>query len=459
MMSDFVGYAGLLASVFLLIWLALRGIDIIFAALLSAIVIILTNQLAFAESLLSGFALGKLGAFTFAGKFFLLFAAGAIFGRVMGDSGAAASVALALIRRMGAEKALIVTTLSCALLTYGGVVVFVVIFAMYPLGLQLLKEANIPKRLFCAALALGAGTFTLTALPGTPSIQNVISATALNTSLFAAPWLGMIGGITMFALGLWYLETQRRLAHDRAEGFEPGPRDQLIDVNAEPLPHWVLAVSPLVVVLGTIMLPRLFLAEGAAVTGSAAQLLEFANNQPVVWPSVALLLGSVQAALLFPRVRYRALLVMGRGTQDAILPLINTAAVIGFAGVVTQTQGFQTFLTLAIDSGLPPLLSVFGSISLISAITGSASGGLQIFMQTLGPQYLEMGLEPEVLHRVATIASGGFDSLPHCGAVVAMLTITQLTHKQAYRDVGVITVVIPVIATLVTIGAASLGIR
>lgn len=458
-MSDFVGYAGLLASVFLLIWLALRGIDIIFAALLSAIVIILTNQLAFAESLLSGFALGKLGAFTFAGKFFLLFAAGAIFGRVMGDSGAAASVALALIRRMGAEKALIVTTLSCALLTYGGVVVFVVIFAMYPLGLQLLKEANIPKRLFCAALALGAGTFTLTALPGTPSIQNVISATALNTSLFAAPWLGMIGGITMFALGLWYLETQRRMAHDRAEGFEPGPRDQLIDVNAEPLPHWVLAVSPLVVVLGTIMLPRLFLAAGAAVTGSAAELLEFANNQPVVWPSIALLLGSVQAALLFPRVRYRALLVMGRGTQDAILPLINTAAVIGFAGVVTQTQGFQTFLTLAIDSGLPPLLSVFGSISLISAITGSASGGLQIFMQTLGPQYLEMGLEPEVLHRVATIASGGFDSLPHCGAVVAMLTITQLTHKQAYRDVGVITVVIPVIATLVTIGAASLGIR
>jgi len=458
-MSDFVGYAGLLASVFLLIWLALRGIDIIFAALVSAIVIILTNQLAFAESLLSGFALGKLGAFTFAGKFFLLFAAGAIFGRVMGDSGAAASVALALIRRMGAEKALIVTTLSCALLTYGGVVVFVVIFAMYPLGLQLLKEADIPKRLFCAALALGAGTFTLTALPGTPSIQNVISATALNTSLFAAPWLGMIGGITMFAVGLWYLETQRRLAHDRAEGFEPGPRDQLIDVNAEPLPHWALALSPLVVVLGTIMLPRLFLAADVAGTGSAAQLLEFANNQPVVWPSIALLLGSVQAVLLFPRVRYRALLVMGQGTQDAILPLINTSAVIGFAGVVTQTQGFQTFLTLAVDSGLPPLLSVFGSISLISAITGSASGGLQIFMQTLGPQYLEMGLEPEVLHRVATIASGGFDSLPHCGAVVAMLTITQLTHKQAYRDVGMITVVIPVIATLVTIGAASLGIR
>ena len=459
MASDFVGYFGLLASVFLLIWLALRGVDIVFAALLSAVVIIATNQLPLANALLDGFTLGKLGAFTFAGKFFLLFTAGAIFGRVMGDSGAAASVAAALINRMGAERALTVTTLACALLTYGGVVVFVVIFAMYPLGLQLLKEANIPKRLFCAALALGAGTFTLTALPGTPSIQNVISATALNTSLFAAPWLGIIGGMTMFSLGLWYLERQRRQAAQNGEGFEPGPRDQLIDTDIRALPHWLLALFPLAVVLSIIMLPRALVAANVAVEGSFGEALAFANSQPVLWPSIALAIGSTLAVSLFSRVRSSALNVMGQGTQDAILPLINTAAVIGFAGVVTQTAGFKAFLGLAVGSGLPPLLSVFGSISLISAITGSASGGLQIFMQTLAPTYLEMGVEPDVLHRIATIASGGFDSLPHCGAVVAMLTITQLTHKQAYRDVGVITVLIPVVATMVTIAAAALGVR
>ena len=458
-MSDFIGYAGLVASVFLLIWLALRGVDIVFAALLSAIVIIASNQLPVADALLTGFTLGKLGAFTFAGKFFLLFTAGAIFGRLMGDSGAAASIAMALIKRMGAERALLVTTLACALLTYGGVVVFVVIFAMYPLGLQLLKEADIPKRLFCAALALGAGTFTLTALPGTPSIQNVISATALGTSLFAAPWLGIIGGLTMFSLGLWYLEHQRKTAALNGEGFEPGPRDQLIDTQTGSLPHWLLALSPLVIVLFIIMLPRALVAANITVVGDIGEILAFANSQPVIWPSIALAVGSTLAALLFSRVRHAALRVMGQGTQDAILPLINTAAVIGFAGVVTQTSGFKAFLTIAVDSGLPPLLSVFGSISLISAITGSASGGLQIFMQTLAPQYVAMGIEPDVLHRVATIASGGFDSLPHCGAVVAMLTITQLTHKQAYRDVGVITVLIPVLATLITIGAAAAGVR
>jgi H+/gluconate symporter-like permease len=147
---------------------------------------------------------------------------------------------------------------------------------------------------------------------------------------------------------------------------------------------------------------------------------------------------------------------MGQGTNDAIMPLINTAAVIGFGGVVTQTVGFEVFSAALLGSDLPPLISAFTSVSLVSAITGSASGGLQIFMQTLAPAYLEMGIEPQVLHRIVTIASGGFDSLPHCGAVVAMLTITGLTHKQAYKDVGVITVVIPVVVCLILIGALAI---
>ncbi len=202
---------GLLLAVALLIVLALRGVDIVFAALLGSLVVILTNRLPLADALLEHFSLGPLGAFTFAGRFFLLFAAGAIFGRVMGDSHAAGSMAMALVRRLGAHRALWVTTLACALLTYGGVVVFVVIFAMYPLGLRLLHEADIPKRLFCAALALGAGTFTLTALPGTPSIQNVISSVALGTDLFAGFWIGLFAGVLMFVgLLLLLLVTPRR---------------------------------------------------------------------------------------------------------------------------------------------------------------------------------------------------------------------------------------------------------
>jgi H+/gluconate symporter-like permease len=210
------------------------------------------------------------------------------------------------------------------------------------------------------------------------------------------------------------------------------------------------------VVIATILVPRVArvllgdgLEQGA---GAGFEVLRFAVAQPILWPSFALLLGSLVALLLFPRTRRQVLGAFGHGTQDAVLPLFNTAAVIGFGGVVTHTTGFEQFTEAMLQAPLPPLLSMFSSISLVSAITGSASGGLQIFMATMAQDYLAMGIEPAVLHRLVTMAAGGFDSLPHCGAVVAMLAITGLSHREAYKDIFVITVVIPVVATLLTIG-------
>ncbi|MDA9230458.1 GntP family permease [Alphaproteobacteria bacterium] len=451
-----MAYLGLLVGLALLIYLALRGVNILFASLLCGLVVALSNGLPVAEAFSQHYATGPLGTFSFAGKFFLLFIAGAVFGRVMGESKAASSLALALSDRLGSDRALWITVIACALLTYGGVVVFVVIFAMYPLGLSLLKQADIPKRLFCAALALGAGTFTLTALPGTPSIQNVIPSVALGTDLFAAPLLGLLGGSIMFVLGMIYLERQRRLAKAAGEGFEPGPNDKVENmVASDDMPSWQRAFVPLLFVLATILLPRLVLSLGLAPdTGSLAELIQFAASQPIFWPSLALFMGSVLAYLLFGNLRGRGLVVFGEGTNDAILPLLNTAAVIGFGGIVVQTIGFQDFSSAMLNSGLPPKISAFASVSVVSAITGSASGGLQIFMSTMADAYIAMGIPPEELHRLTAMASGGFDSLPHCGAVIAMLTVTQLTHKQAYKDVGVITVVIPVIATLVSLGVS-----
>ena len=448
-----MAYIGLLAGLALLILLALRGINILFASLLCGLVVALTNGMPVHQAFAEHYATGPLGTFSFAGRFFLLFIAGAIFGRLMGESKAATSIALALVDRLGAHRALVITVLACAALTYGGVVVYVVIFAIYPLGLSLLKAADIPKRLFCAAIALGAGTFTLTALPGTPSIQNVIPSVALETDLFAAPLLGLVGSAIMFALGLVYLERQRLKAKADGEGFEPGPLDQVENIVASSdMPHWHIGILPLLLVLSTILLPRLLESLGLAPeTGTLADVINFAGNQPVFWPSLALILGSLFACAVFPSLRGRKLQVFGEGTNDAIMPLLNTAAVIGFGGIVVQTVGFQDFSSVMLNSGLPPKISAFASISVVSAITGSASGGLQIFMATMAESYLAMGIPADELHRIVAMASGGFDSLPHCGAVIAMLTITQLTHKQAYKDVGIITVVIPVIATLCVI--------
>jgi len=453
-----MGFLGLFAGLVLLIWLALRGINVIFASVLCSLVVIFTNDLPLAESLSQHYALGPLGAFSFAGKFFFLFATGAIFGRVMDESHAATSIALAMLRKWGKKRVLWITTLSCALLTYGGVVVFVVIFAIYPLGLRLLEQTNLPKRLLGGSVCLGAGTFTLTALPGTPSIQNVIPSVYLGTDLYAGGWLGLLGGLIMFGLGIWYLERERLRAYENGESFELGPKDQILEIGKEDFkyPHWLIASTPLITVLTIIVTPRLLtLVMGDAVksaTGLLGETIRFAGAQPILWPCIALIIGTLAAILLMDSVRSKGLKIMGSGTQDSIIPLMCTSAVIGFGGVVTQTDAFQQFGQIMSNSDLPPLLSLFAAISLLAGVTGSASGGLQIFMQTMADNYLAMGIEPEVLHRLVTMASGGLDSLPHCGGVVAILFILGLTHRQGYKDMFVLSVIIPLIASIITFG-------
>lgn len=451
-----LGNLGLLAGLALLIFMALRGVNILIASLLCALVVALTNGLLLPKTLLEFYPFGPLGAFTFAGKFFLLFLCGAIFGKAMATSQAAKSIALAITRSLGVKRTLLVGMIVCALLTYGGVVVFVVVFTMYPLGITLMREANLPKRLWAAATSVGAGTFTMTALPGTPSIHNVISASSLGTDLFAGGWIGIFAALIMAGLGMWYVEHGWRKARVTGEGFVENAQDrrmeQLIGDQAD-APPWQMAIIPMAVVLGTIMLPRLLVAIFDVSTSENlfAELLRFSQTQPIVWPSMALVLGALTCAVIFPSMRRKLGQVFGQGAEDSIMPLINTAAVIGFGGVVTQTAGFGHFATWVLGLDLPPLLSVFTSASVVSAIVGSSSGGLQIFMQTLAPHYLEMGVSPEILHRIAAIASGGLDSLPHCGAVIATFMIMGITHKEAYKDMFAVTVAIPVIACLAAI--------
>ena len=456
-----IGNIGLLLGLAALILMALRGINIMVAALVASLIVAVTNQLGMAETLLDYFPTGPLGAFTFAGQFFILFLTGAIFGKMMSTSGAAASVANAITAWLGVKRTILVTVLACGILTYGGVVLFVVIFTMYPLGIALMREANLPKRLFCGAVALGAGTFTMTALPGTPSIHNVIAASALGTDLFAGIAPGVVGALVMFAGGMTYLEWQWRKAREVGEGYESNQRDVEMEQLAPKMAHgpsWQMSLVPLAIVLGTILVPRVAVALGLVGddTPLLGQLFAFANSQPIIWPSFALVLGSVFSVLAFVTLRERSMEALGAGANDSVMPLLNTAAVIGFGGVVTQTEGFATFAQAVIGLDLPPLVSVAASVSVVSGIVGSASGGLQIFMQTFGETYLAMGVDPQALHRIAALASGGLDSLPHSGAVIAMLTIMGLKHREAYRDIFVVTVVIPVIAALTAIGVAML---
>jgi len=435
----------------------LRGFSIILASLLASMVVIVTNHLPLAESLIDSYAIGPLGGFTFAGKFFLLFVSGAVFGRVMAETKAAQALARFLAKVFGKDRALWIITGAFAILTYGGVSVFVVIFALYPLGVELIRDANIPKRLFCGAAVLGSGTFTMTALPGAPSIHNAIAAEKLGTSLFAGSALGLLAAAIMLGLGMWYLERERKKAAQRGEDFVPAPQDVEPDEKQEIYSSTpARVIIPLVTVIAMILLPKVVLLLVDTTTNTwLTQVVVFANEQHVLWPSIALAFGTLVTVALHGSVWPIASAIVSRGAQDAIMPLINTAVVVGFGGVVSQTVGFASFSKLVVDAPLPPLLSLLFSVNVVAGIVGSASGGLRIFMETLSPSYLAMGIEPEVLHRIATVAAGGLDTLPHCGAVLAIFTIMGLTHRQAYRDVFVVSVLIPLIAAIVLVFVAS----
>ncbi|WP_417664848.1 GntP family permease [Pseudidiomarina sp.] len=441
---------GLVVGLALLIVLALRGVNILLAVLISVLVIGVANNIPIQDIFLKHFPFGPSGAFSFAGNFLLLFLCGGLFGRIMATSHAAQGVAVGIIERLGQKHALLIAMLVCALLTYGGVVVFVVMFTMYPIGVTLMRTANIPRRLYAAAIALGAGTFTMTALPGTPSIHNVIAARSLSTDLFAGGWYGVFAGAVMAVLGMLYLQWQWQRAQQRGDNYVANEKDhQMAALAPRPdqrLPGLWMSLLPIFLVLGTIVLPRVL-----EMSGVQSAWQDFANQQPVLWASFALIVGSLLCFVLFQPVRKEFMTAAGRGVDDALLPLINTAAVIGFGGVVIQTEGFHAFAAWLLALDIPTLLSVFVSANLISGVTASASGGLQIFMSSLAPAYLESGIAPELLHRIANLAAGGLDSLPHSGAVIALLTLMGLTHKEAYRDIFVVTVLIPMIAALLAV--------
>jgi H+/gluconate symporter-like permease len=450
-----MGTIGVLLGLTVLIVLAMRGVNILIASIVAALVVAVGNGL----SMATAFGDDYIGAmFGFAGRYFLLFLTGAIFGRVMAETGAAGSVAYALYEPLGANRALVIAALACAMLTYGGVNTFIVIFTIYPLGLGLVSHADIPKRLLMVAIALGAATFTMTALPGTPAIHNVISAQNLGTTLAAAPVLGLVASAVMLGLGLVYLERQRRLAAQRGETFQAGPTDILPDADSaeQRMPPWPTATVPLVVVVGTILLPLLIAGRFDLENGEGAfiTLLRFSQTQQILWPCAALVLGTAVAIVTMRPYLADVRSTLGGGAESAALPLLNTAAVIGFGGVVIATPAFSWFSGLMLESGLPPLVSAAISINIVAGIVGSASGGLGIWMPSLAQFYLDAGVPAEVLHRVVTVASGGFDTLPHCGALITCLTVMGLTHRETYRDVFIVCVAIPLVATAVIIALA-----
>src|SRR3981189_1963303 len=220
-----MGLIGIMLGLVLLIWLALRGWSVLLLAPAAALL-----AAAFAgEPLLASWTQTFMGsAAGFLAQFFPLFLLGALFGKLMDDSGSVEAIARFMTERLGARRAILAVVLAGALVTYGGVSLFVAFFVLAPMAQALFRAASIPRRLMPAAIALGTSTFTMSALPGTPAIQNAIPMPFFGTTPFAAPGLGVIAAAIMLGFGLWWLGRASGAAKHRGEGFgndTPAPVD------------------------------------------------------------------------------------------------------------------------------------------------------------------------------------------------------------------------------------------
>lgn len=451
-----------IAALGFLMFMAYKGHSVILFAPIAAMGAVLLTDPALVAPMFTGLFMSKMVGFIM--SYFPVFLLGAIFGKLMEISGFAKSIVSAVIKVVGARNAMLTIVLVGALLTYGGVSLFVVVFAVYPFAAEMFRQGDIPKRLIPGTIALGAFTFTMDAIPGTPQIQNIIPTTFFNTTAYAAPVLGLLGGVFVFGLGMAYLEWQRRKALANGEGYGDGHINEPTTYQTEKLPHPLLAVTPLVLVgvinfAMTRFIPGWFGEEttfASTVVGKPADVTVVTSANVAIWSVLAALIVGIAFVVItaFGTIRKHFTEDVKPAIAGALLATMNTASEYGFGAVIASLAGFK-IVANGLGAIPDPLVREAVTVTSLAGITGSASGGMSIALGAMADTFIHAaeaaGIPLEVLHRVAAMASGGMDTLPHNGAVITLLAVTGLTHKTSYKDIFAMTI-IKTLAVFVIIG-------
>ncbi len=446
------------ASLALLMFVAYRGFSVILFAPIAALTAVILTEPSAILPVYSGLFMNKMVVFI--ENYFPIFLLGAVFGKVIEMSGFAQSIVAAVVNIVGKKRAILSIVIVGALLTYGGVSLFVVVFALYPFSAEMFRACDIPKRLIPTTLILGGATFTMDCLPGTPAITNIIPTTFFHTTAYAAPTLGFIGAILIFGGGMIYLEWRSKTLQARGEGYGTGHINEPEHIPDEGLVNPWLAISPLFLVgilnlIFTKLLPVWYPATIDVKLNALAPMISVKLASVLaVWSvevalSIAILFVCITA---FKTIKAKFAAGSMAAVSGALLATMNTASEYGYGSVIAALPGFLVIRDTL--SAIPnPLLNEAVTINILAGVTGSASGGMGIALAAMADSFIAAanasGIPLEVLHRVAAMASGGMDSLPHNGAVITFMAICGLTHRQSYPDIFGLVVIKTIVAFMV----------
>lgn len=454
-----ISLLGLIISLSLIMYLAYKGYSTIITAPIIGLITILIS-IGFKGHLMANYTEVYMSGFSsFVKNYFPLFLTGSIFAKLMDEANYGKSIASFITNKLGKNKAILAIVLSGAFLTYGGVSLFVVAFILYPLANILFKEADIPKRLIPGTIALGAFTFTMTAIPGSPEIQNVIPMSYFGTDTFAAPLIGISASIIMFTLGMLWLTKRAKDARRNGEGYGNHKYIHKID-ESETLPNILISVIPILIIFVT----NFVLSKFYFPNTNGDYLKQYGITLDKVsgtWSVIIAIVVAIVYIIIINFKRFKNLnKSLNEGVSNSFLPLLNSSAIVGYGNIIKALPIFTVIQTSIMNISSNPIISEAISVNIICGLTASASGGLGITLSALAPTFIEMSqklsISPEILHRIASLSSGGLDTLPHNGAVITTLAICGLTHKESYKDIFVTSVVVPIVTTILIVAVVSI---
>lgn len=424
----------ILIGLVMLMTLAYFNWSILWVAPLAAGVVALLSGLDVFETYTGPYMEGLVG---FVKSWFPIFLLGAVFGKLMEKTGAAKSVAKKVTQLIGKKRAVLGVLIAAAVLTYGGVSLFVVVFAIYPIALELFREANISRKLLVPTFALGAFTFTMTSAPGTPQIQNLIPMEYFGTTPMAAPVIGIVTTLIMAVGGyLWLAYRAKKLSAKGDVFTEPTNQVPTEETTDEKVPNWVLSLLPLLIVVVLLNVVKM----------------------EALW---SLLIGVLSIMILNVKDYKQFIPSINDGSKGSVMAILNTSAAVGFGAVIAIVPAFEDITSWLLNAFDNPLVAEGLAVQVMAIITGSASGGMGIALGTLGDTFAELsqttGISPEVFHRIAAVASGA-SIFPNNGALLTLVAVTGLSLRATYKDVFMVAFIIPTIALLVGIMMGAIGL-
>ena len=482
-----MGLIGILVALGLLIFFAYRGWSILLLAPAAAI---LAAALA-GEPLLAHWTHTFMAsAAQFVMQFFPIFLLGALFGKLMEDSGSVTSIAKFMTERLGPQRAVLAVVLAGAIVTYGGVSLFVAFFVIAPMAHELFRaaansappdaggdrarhdhfhhvgaagDARDPERDSDAVLrhdaVRRAGTWNHRR-DRHVRLRHVVARAGRAQRARQGRGLRRCGA----GRGGAEHAAEDLVVRERAttaSTFDPpeATHGRPSDVG----PPIALAALPLVIVVAVNLLMSFFVLPRMDASFLARPEWGGTSIAAVggVWAVVTALFAAIVVLIAINFRRLTALRdSMDAGANASVLPVVSVASLVGFGSVVAALPAFEMVRdwVLGIEGG--PLVSLAVATNVLASLTGSASGGLTIALDALGATYLkiahEQGIDPGLLHRVAVIGAGTLDSLPHNGAVVTLLAVCNSTHRESYMDIVMVSIVggLLALAVVIVLGSA-----